>query len=149
MNMFASNLEAALARFRGAGYLMCHKKVKPDAMGIPMSRARYHFQGIRAGLCENEAAQMQELDEIWTQILVGRYPDLPIDSFLYAEDSPEFAEYLATLQSTHEFPKRLRKNDCKDKGNAWKILHEKFCIDHRVSRHCSKWFGVCLRFRVP
>ncbi|CAE7438583.1 unnamed protein product, partial [Symbiodinium pilosum] len=82
----------------------------------------------------NEAAQMQELDEIWTQILVGRYPDLPIDSFLYAEDSPEFAEYLATLQSTHEFPKRLRKNDCKDKGNAWKILHEKFCIDHRVTQ---------------
>ena len=126
----ASNLQAALKGFEGAGYLVVHRKVSPEKAGIPMTRNRYHFQAVLAGFLDGEAGFMKDLAETWDTILQGPFQELPLDAFLLDAGCQDLQDSLQGMRTQAESGDKF----CKENKARWVSMHLNFFKQHEAMR---------------
>ena len=139
-----SNLDSVLQLFHEKGYLVAHRLVTPEKVGVPMSRQRFHFQALRVGAAANEEEArfwLQDLEAAWDAILASLYAPLPLEKFLMKEESPEFQQYVQRLKSNSQVGRCQEKPD-----PAWKSMHE-LVFKHNKATFCSanlrSYFTFC------
>lgn len=135
-----TNLQVALEKFRDLGYLVVHRKVSPDKVGVPMTRNRLHFQGILKGAHEQEQAFLRDLAETWDVVCEASYEPIPLHCYLFEDGSAALREYLDASPDrsvTALEPKRglRRTRSCQENREPeWKALHMKHFDQHQAGQ---------------
>ncbi len=123
-----------MAKFAEMGYAICCAKVCPSRAGVPMTRQRIHYQALCGRRYPDAPALMQQLENLWNQILNVECSAVPLDQFLEVDgEQNEYLRAKKELWSQRE-PKE------KSGKEQWKKLHEKVFASYEEGRDKDKWY---------
>ena len=77
-----SNHEKVMEAFESCGYVIRLQQVCPSNCGIPMTRQRVHYVGLRMAAVPDAKAQMDEFADVWRTILAGQFKQYKLEDFL-------------------------------------------------------------------
>ena len=119
---------------------MLYRKVCPSKCGVPMTRNRLHFQGVRRGFFECEDDVLKDIGDSWDLVRAGPFPVIPLSSFLIREGSEEMCAYIQSLRESGELAPNMPKNGARQ---GWRKLHAKYFADHQARIYQSVCRIIC------
>ncbi|CAE7699054.1 unnamed protein product [Symbiodinium sp. CCMP2592] len=133
-----SDHSSTIQMFADKGYLVTWQKVCPRQCGVPMSRPRVHYQGLRVDSLPAGEAQrrMSNLKAAWDRLTGAQYKQMGLSDFLvgtspddgdFSDSGSYFSTVLEKAQQKSEKPKPSSGADAK-----WKVLHSQLFKQHEA-----------------
>lgn len=81
-DMGEPNHSRVMQAFESCGFAVCLQQVCPSNCGIPMTRQRVHYMGLRMAAVPDAKAQVSRMADVWSAILAGQFKQYKLEDFL-------------------------------------------------------------------
>ena len=128
-----SNHSCTIQMFADKGYLVTWQSVCPRQCGVPMSRPRVHYQGLRVDSLPAGEAQrrISKLKAAWDRLTEAQYKQMDLHDFLVSTSLDHNDSYFSTiLEKAQQKSEKAKPSSGADA--KWKSLHSHFYRQHEA-----------------
>jgi len=117
-DMGESNHSRVMQAFESCGFAVCLQQVCPSNCGIPMTRQRVHYMGLRMAAVPDAKAQVSRMADVWSAILAGQFKQYKLEDFLDDSSAGRLSQPPPKLSTPKE--------------RKWRSVHQTICDEYEA-----------------